>query len=93
MSDTSNLLALLAEARTERDEAKRHATRHLTLECEVRIELETRDRERDDARQVANWLHARLYDACTRGWRPAKDGSDLPKRDWLSFDHEPERCP
>jgi hypothetical protein len=46
-----------------------------------------------DARAVANWLHARLYDVNRQGKHLAEDGSDMPKREWLSFDFEPEQCP
>jgi hypothetical protein len=46
-----------------------------------------------DARAVANWLHARLYEVNRYAKHLAEDGSDVPQREWLSFDFEPEACP
>jgi hypothetical protein len=47
--------------------------------------------ERDDARRVANWLKALLWRVDREGYRVQV--GDIPARDWLGFDFEPEECP
>ena len=55
-----------------------------------------RDRLRaavEDARTVANWFHGLLYRVHRQGHALAQDGSEIPVRLWISFDHEPLECP
>lgn len=62
-------------------------------EREVRLgdTIDRLTQERDDARAVANWLFGLLHDVYRNG-KPVSKG-DIPEREWLSFDFEPEICP
>lgn len=55
--------------------------------------IETLAAQVQDAQAVANWLFALLCRVHRQGYRLAPDGSDLPRRVWLTWEEEPETCP
>ena len=64
---------------------------HSKRDCDYYYLYHVTEEELADARAVANWLHARLYEAHRQGKQLGP--GDAPSRDWLSFENEPEACP